>query len=81
MIKDYTKDDAVNFGRSFGELINAVRDGVDAEDFDALMATLTASAKAVNEAKDVPAAFGMHAVSGASDAVGDKFLADAIAGE
>jgi len=78
---DYVKGDAVNFGRSFGKLVNAVRDGVSADDVTALIGTLTAGAQAANEAKDVPAAFGTHALSGASEVIGDKFLEEAIAAE
>ena len=78
---DYVKEDAVGFGRSFGNLVNAIRDGVGAEDFAQLMFAFEAGAKAVNEARDVPAAFGTHALSGAGDVIGDQFLADAIAAE
>lgn len=79
--REYVKADAVNFGKSFGRLVNAVRDGVGAEDVTQLIGTLTAGAQAANEAQDVPAAFGTHALSGASEVIGDQFLEDAIAEE
>jgi len=78
---DYNKADSVALGEAFGNLVNAVRDGVGTDDLDELIATLTAGAQAANEAQDVPAAFGAHVISGVSDKVGDKFLADAIAAE
>ena len=79
--KDYVKGDAVGFGQSVGNLINGIRDGVSAEDFTKLMSTLEAGARAINEAKDIPAAFGAHVVSGTSEVIGDKFQADAVAAE
>ena len=78
---DYVKGDSIGFGRSVGDLVNGIRDGVSAEDFTKLMSTLEAGARAINEAKDIPAAFGAHVVSGVSEVVGDKFQADAIAAE
>ena len=79
---DYNKQEVVAFGTAIGNLVNAVRgDGIGGDDLDELIATVTAGAKTVNEMKDVPAAAALHTISAASDAVGDKFLEDAIASE
>jgi len=65
---DYVKADAVGFGQAVGNLISAVRgDGVGADDFDELIATMTSAAKAVNEMRDVPEAAAEH-ILGASGA-------------
>lgn len=79
---DYVKADAVNFGDAIGNLINAVRgDGVGADDFDELIATMTSAASAVNEMKDVPEAAVEHIIGGALDTLGDHALEKALAEE
>lgn len=79
---DYVKADAVGFGQAVGNLISAVRgDGVGADDFDELIATMTSAAKAVNEMRDVPEAAAEHILGAAADTLGDAALARAIAAE
>lgn len=72
---DYNKADPIYFGNTIGKLIVAVQgDGVDTGDLKQLLAAIEASAMAINELKDVPAAAGLHTVSGVSDTYGDYLL-------
>ena len=79
-LADYNKEDCTEFGAAIANLIEAVSaDGVGTDDFDEAIAVLTAAARIVNEAKDVPIAAGLHTLSAAAGAYGDKVLAKAIA--
>ena len=77
--KDYNKTDSVAFGRAVGNLISAVRkDGIGAEDFGALVGTVSTAGQVVNEMQDVPEAAVEHILGAASDTLGDAALAKAI---
>jgi hypothetical protein len=79
---EYVKADPIAFGNSIGALIVAVQgDGIDAGDLKQLLIAVESSAKAMNEMKDVPAAAGLHTISGASEVYGDYLLEKAIAEE
>ncbi len=80
--KDYVKTDAVGFGGSIGDIVVAIRgDGVGTHLLDEMIASFTASARAMNEIKDVPEAAAEHIISGMTDKMGDAALAKAIADE
>lgn len=79
---DYNKNDVTNFADAVDNLIDAVmEDGVGADDLDELIGVVTASSKAVNEMKGVPAAAGLHIAGRIADKQGDRMLEKAIAAE
>jgi len=81
-IQDYKKEDAVGFGDSIGNLINAIRgDGVSAARLQELIGVLTAGASAVNEMKDVPEAAAEHILGGTAISLGDASLKRALEAE
>ena len=82
LTESYIKADPVNFGKTIGEIIVAVRgDGVGTHVLDELIAAFTASATAMNELKAVPEAAAEHILSGVTETMGDAALAAAIAAE
>jgi hypothetical protein len=79
---DYNKQDAVDFGRRLGDLVDAVRgDGVDIGDFKQLIGAVSAAGAAINEMKDVPEAAAEHISGGIGDCLGDHALERALAAE
>lgn len=79
---DYVKADPIGFGNSLGDIVNAVRgDGVGAHVLDELIASFTASAKAMNEIKDVPEAAVEHILCGMTHTLGDASYARALEAE
>lgn len=79
---DYNKADAVGFGSTVGDIVNAVRgDGVGSHLLDEMIASFTASARAMNEIKDVPEAAAEHILCGMTGAMGDAALARALEAE
>lgn len=72
---EYNKADPIEFGNALGGLVVAVQgDGIDAGDLAQLLKVVEKSASAMNEIKGVPAAAGLHTVSGISDTYGDYLL-------
>ena len=81
-VAEYVKEDATGFGHTVGEIVNAVRgDGVGAHILDEMIASFTASAKAMNEIKAVPEAAAEHILSGMTERMGDHALANALEAE
>ena len=79
---DYNKEDSVAFGKAVGNLISAIRkDGIGADDFGALIRTVSAAGQVVNEMKDVPEAATEHVLGAAADTLGDDALERALADE
>lgn len=81
-VKDYNKADPTNFGNAIGDLVAAITgNGVGQNKLAALMNTVTSSASAMNELKDVPVAAGLHVLAGAGDRYGDVLVEVALAEE
>lgn len=80
--KDYNKGEVIGFSDSLDAIVEAVKgDGVGSHLFDEALNTFTKTAQIMNEAKGVPAAFGLHVAGNLAMKQGDHLLAKAIAEE